>query len=1347
MRSWNQGLMRAVALVLTGLTLWLPGAVLASAAALTAGLWLWSGTENSLRQMLTLAEPFVPELENLEWNGLDATLREGGKATQITWKHDGLTIVADEPSLHWNFLPFLLGQAMTLEVKARTVRVTDQRPSSAEPAPPPDSLALPVAIGVEFDLGSILWTSSGTRRPTEVTQRLRGRYTYGDDAQGEGQHQVQLTQWAVAQGNYQGEIRLGSAQPMAMSARLTGTLTSPHKPANATAPTQALPDWQAKAVVQITGDLHGPQATLALNAQVDSAAPGPRAELQANLQPWQAQPLLSLSAKLQRLDLSTFWPSLPSTQLSGSAQATPVPSTDASINDSTRWAAAATLVNGTPGPLDGGKLPVSDLNLTAEGNAAAGQVTLFKASAGEGLVEGSGSWQGSVWAGQLLTQGVQLEAMDTRLPYALLSGTVQAKQRPRTAKNPHASTLASVNLSAQASALVHKKSSNKVISIKRQASLSSSIEWNGKVFNLQDARLAWDGSNLQAQGSFTPANLTWEGDARLQVPGLRANSEGQLGPDAGLGRLTLALGDGAAFNAWLASLPGVPASLKDELPLVLGQGDLQWQGGWRSPELQLKANAQLQQVTAPASGPGGAWSAQAVNLSLSGTEANWQASASGRLQHNELQAQLSTTLQGQTPGWVRSNDLPDSAKTWNLRISQLNLALGPKNANPTLRLEGAQPLVLNGRNNETRLAAGALSLNVLPTKAGQPTVQPPLSLAWQDSQWGPDGLVTRGQFSALRIDHWASALSRLGVTGVQNALTAAGMGGDLALKGEWQWAWSGQPSAPPQMQLTVERQSGDLLLDETVLSHNTETASNALPEATRLPLALGLTQAKAEWSNQGEALSFRMQWDSARAGQVQAQGLTRLAPGPHTSMQGWLPQRSASLQATVKAQMSDIGVWSRLAPPGWRVGGHLGLEASLGGTLGQPDWQGNLQADALELRSVVEGLSFVNGTLRAKLTGDRMEITRFSLEGAGGAATGGVLELTGNAVWPPPASGTTQPGVSQPQVPSITLQATARQLRVSARADRRLTVSGQANAQLRQGLLTLRGKLKADQAQFILPDETTPALGSDVVVRLDRAAVIPPTSVPMRTDVMVEIDLGPRFEVSGQGLQTRLSGELTVSSPPRSASFQVLGEVRAVNGTYRAYGQPLRIEDGVLRFSGPLDDPSLTVLALRGKVNPSNRSNDDQQVGVRITGSARSPRVTLYANPDLPDSEKLAWLVLGRAATGLGAEAALLQQAALALLSDNNGRGLDANLAAKLGLDDISLQGGTTLNSDGTTTKTTAISLGKRLSNKVYVAYEQSLSSATGAVSLFYEVSRRLTVRAQAGQDSALDLIFTVQHD
>ena len=1336
---WTKGLGRALVLVLAGFTQWLPGAVLASAAALTAALWLWAGTEGSLRQTLALAEPLVPELESLAWDDLDATLRDGGRAQQVTWQSNGLTVVVDEPRLHWDFLPLLLGQPLTVELQARAVRVTDQRPGSTEAPVPPDSLALLLALNVDFDIGPISWGSHPKRPATVVSQRVQGRYTHGEDAQGEGQHHLRLQEWVVAQGKYQGEFSVGTEEPMALSAHITGTIKSPQRPAAASH--KPAPGWQAQVSAQASGNVYGPQATVALNAQVDSPSPGPRAELAARLQPWQAQPLLSLATQFHRLDLSTFWATLPATQLSGTADAAPLNTPGAANPGPTRWSIAATLTNGTPGEWDAGRLPVASLSLQAEGSTADGRVTHFKANAGSGRIEGQGTWQGSAWEGQLLAQGIRLAELDTRLPAAQLNGTARAKQRPRRAKNTQASTEATLNLVAQALPGGSKNRSNFYLTIKRQASISSDISWNGQRLNLSDLRMTWDGSNLQAEGNFTPSTLAWEGEARLQAPGLRANSEGLFAPDTGQGRLGLTLGDGAAFNQWLATLPASATAWAGALPSAQGQASVQWQGGWRSPALQVNATAQVQQLQAPATADNAAWGAKGLNLALSGSAAKWQASASGRLYHDRLQAQLSTTLQGRATGWAGLGGTPDSAPVaWGVTVSQLTAALGPRQAEPALRVDNAAALVLSGRDGALRLGAGALRLQALDNRNGAAAQPSPGTLAWQDSTWGPDGLASSGQFTGLRLDGWAPALARLGLPELHSGLMAAGIGGDLTLQGQWQVTWSGQANQPPQARLTLERQSGDLQVDEAALPASAEPMPTDTPRSRTLPL--GLTQAKAELRTQGEDLSLKWQWDSARAGKVQAQWASRLTPGPHTRMQDWLPQRSAPLTAQIRANMSDIGVWSSLAPPGWRVHGRLGLDATVSGTLGKPDWHGDLQADALELRSVVDGLAFGNGTLRATLGGDRMEITRLSLEGAGGAATGGTLQLTGSALWP----ATTGTAKSPP--PSLTLQATAQRLRVSARADRRLTLSGQATAHLTQGLLTLRGALKADQAQFTLPDETAPALGSDVVVRLNRVAPTATTSnVAMKTDLLVQVDLGPRFELQGQGLQTRLSGGLTVSSPPRTNSFQVLGEVRAVNGTYRAYGQPLRIEDGVLRFSGPYDDPSLDVLALRGKANPTSSSTDDQQVGVRITGSARAPRVALYANPDLPDSEKLAWLVLGRPATGVGAEAAVLQQAALALLTDKNGRGMDASLASALGLDDLSLRGGTTLNSDGTTTQTTAISLGKRLSNKVYVAYEQSLNSAVGAVSLFYEVSRRLTVRAQAGQESALDLIFTVQHD
>ena len=58
-----------------------------------------------------------------------------------------------------------------------------------------------------------------------------------------------------------------------------------------------------------------------------------------------------------------------------------------------------------------------------------------------------------------------------------------------------------------------------------------------------------------------------------------------------------------------------------------------------------------------------------------------------------------------------------------------------------------------------------------------------------------------------------------------------------------------------------------------------------------------------------------------------------------------------------------------------------------------------------------------------------------------------------------------------------------------------------------------------------------------------------------------------------------------------------------------------------------------------------------------------------------------------------------------------------------------------------------AITLGKRLSSQLYVTYEQSLSGAIGAIYIFYDLSKRLTLRGQTGTQSAVDIIYTVDKD
>ena len=58
-----------------------------------------------------------------------------------------------------------------------------------------------------------------------------------------------------------------------------------------------------------------------------------------------------------------------------------------------------------------------------------------------------------------------------------------------------------------------------------------------------------------------------------------------------------------------------------------------------------------------------------------------------------------------------------------------------------------------------------------------------------------------------------------------------------------------------------------------------------------------------------------------------------------------------------------------------------------------------------------------------------------------------------------------------------------------------------------------------------------------------------------------------------------------------------------------------------------------------------------------------------------------------------------------------------------------------------------SVKLGKRFGKNFYVTYEKGLDATMGTLYFFFDISRKLKLRAQTGQQSALDLIYTVNYD
>ena len=142
-------------------------------------------------------------------------------------------------------------------------------------------------------------------------------------------------------------------------------------------------------------------------------------------------------------------------------------------------------------------------------------------------------------------------------------------------------------------------------------------------------------------------------------------------------------------------------------------------------------------------------------------------------------------------------------------------------------------------------------------------------------------------------------------------------------------------------------------------------------------------------------------------------------------------------------------------------------------------------------------------------------------------------------------------------------------------------------------------------------------------------------------------------------------------------------------------------------------------------------------MGVAISGTAQSPRVRLYSDPEMGDTEKLSWLVLGREPDGLGRnDTALLQRAALALLA-GEGEAPTDQLLGRLGIDNLSLR------QDDGDVRETVVTLGKQLSRRWYLGYERGINAAAGTWQLIYRAAQRFTLRAQSGLENSLDVIWT----
>jgi translocation and assembly module TamB len=416
-----------------------------------------------------------------------------------------------------------------------------------------------------------------------------------------------------------------------------------------------------------------------------------------------------------------------------------------------------------------------------------------------------------------------------------------------------------------------------------------------------------------------------------------------------------------------------------------------------------------------------------------------------------------------------------------------------------------------------------------------------------------------------------------------------------------------------------------------------------------------------------------------------------------------------ALGGTIALHLKDLGIVELFTAEIADVKGGLDADFNLGGTAADPSITGQAVVTGFAAEVPSAGLKLKNGRISVTTA----DAKNYLVDGTVGSGDG-TLGIKGTAQLGTGA--TMRLGVAGSKFTAVDIPA------AKAIISPDLTIVQDAKG------MNVTGKLNVDLADVNverLPGAGATKASPDVVVVDDKKREAAAEAAPIRADIRV--DLGQKVHLVGFGIDGRITGQLDVRERPGRATTGQ-GQI-AVDGTYKAYGQDLRIEQGQLLFaSTPIDNPGLNIRAAR-TLNPNATIDEGQKVGLYVSGTAQRPILTVFSNPVMEQSDALSYLVTGKPLSQVkGGEGNMVGAAAQALGSAA-GDLLAKRVGSRIGVDDIGVSNSDALGG------ASAFTVGKYLSPRLYLSYGVGLFDPGQVITLRYLFSHKWNFEAQNATD------------
>ena len=238
---------------------------------------------------------------------------------------------------------------------------------------------------------------------------------------------------------------------------------------------------------------------------------------------------------------------------------------------------------------------------------------------------------------------------------------------------------------------------------------------------------------------------------------------------------------------------------------------------------------------------------------------------------------------------------------------------------------------------------------------------------------------------------------------------------------------------------------------------------------------------------------------------------------------------------------------------------------------------------------------------------------------------------------------------------------------------------------------------------------------------------------PLRILPNVTISLGNDITFEGFGLNASLNGKLNVSHNRQSILSR--GTLIVKNGEYRAYGQSLTIEHGVLVFNGPVSNPGLNIRATR--IIPVTDGFEDLKVGINLAGTLQKPKSSVFSDPPKSESDALSYLITGQSLSNTSGDQAQLLLQAVRSLGITSGSTMLSRISGNIGLDDLNI----ITYSDY---KKNKLQLGKRLGPNLYIRFITGLFDSFHKIAVDYKLGSKWSLQAESGESQGMDFIYNI---